>query len=351
MIATIAVLFAPAIILRDSAAGAEPAKLKVVTTLPDYASFARRIGGDRVTVQHIVKGDQDAHFIRPKPSFAAMVSDADVLIATGLDLELWLPSVVDKSGNRRVRSEEPGYVAVSQGMRLMEKPTSLSRAQGGVHIHGNPHLTCSPINMKVAARNIGAGLIKNDPEGKEIFEKNLKILLKEFDERLFGKELVRLLGGETLCKLAEKGKLEGFLAEHDYKGKPLSQNAGGWWKEMAPLRGVRIVTYHKNWVYFLRIFGIVEAGTVEPRPGIPPSPRHVAELVEMMKKEGIKIILSANYFSESKARGVAEKTGAEPVIVPLYVGGAEGVDDYFRLFEHWVKNLLAAARKTGLLKQ
>ncbi|MCK5406355.1 MAG: metal ABC transporter substrate-binding protein, partial [Candidatus Krumholzibacteria bacterium] len=178
-------------------------KLRVVTTLPDYKVITEFIGGERVVVEAIVEGNQDAHFIRPKPSFVSLVRDADVLISTGLDLELWLPTVVNKSGNTHVRSGEPGYVAAAQGMKLLEKPRVLSRSEGGVHIYGNPHINCSPINMKVAARNITIGLIKNDPEGREYYEANLDRLLDRIDRSLFGEELVEFIGGETLCKLAE----------------------------------------------------------------------------------------------------------------------------------------------------
>jgi len=318
-------------------------QLRVVATLPDYAFFAKVIGGERVSVAHIVRGDQDAHFIRPKPSFVDIVRRADLLIATGLDLELWLPTVIDRSGNLRVRSGQPGFVAASEGMRLLEKPKVISRIEGGVHIYGNPHVTCSPILMKIAARNIAYGLIKNDPDAKEFYLANLKKLHDEIDRRLFGEELVKLLGGRTLCALAEQGKLIPFLKKKTYKGKPLVERCGGWVKAMLPLYGTPIVTYHKNWVYFLRIFGLEEAGTVEPKPGIPPSPRHVAQLIRMMRERHIRIVLAANYFDQQKVRTVAEKTGAKAVIVPLYVGGAPGADDYFKLVDLWVDSLLRAA--------
>ena len=325
------------------------AGLRVVTTLPDYAAFVKAIAGDRASVEAIVRGDQDAHFIRPKPSFVSLVRRADLLISTGLDLELWLPTVVNKSGNRRVRSGQAGYVAAAQGMRLLEKPAVMSRSEGGVHIHGNPHLTNSPVNMKVAARNIATGLIKVDPAGKEHYEAGLQRLLDEIDRRLFGEELVELLGGKTLCAMAEKGTLVPFLEGKSYRGKPLVDSLGGWMKKMLPLRGKPIVTYHKNWIYFVTLFGLEEAGTIEPKPGIPPSPRHVTELVRLMRERRIRIILAANYFDEQKVRTVAERVGAEPVIVPLYVGGAAGVDGYFELVDCWIDRLLAAARKTGLL--
>jgi len=199
--------------------------------------------------------------------------------------------------------------------------------------------------MKVAARNIATALIKNDPSGKEIYLRNLKKLHQEIDERLFGAELVDMLGGDTLCSLAEQGELIPFLKEHQLKGKPLIEFLGGWMKKMAPIRGTPIVTYHKNWIYFLKIFGLEEAGTVEPKPGIPPSPKHVTNLINLMRERNIGIILAANYFDEQKIRTVASRTNAEAVIVPLYVGGAAGVDDYFKLVNYWIDELLKAAEK------
>ena len=331
-----------------AAAGARP-RLEIVTTLPDYGVFAKAIGGERVSVDTIVRGDQDAHFIRPKPSFVNMVRKADVLIATGLDLELWLPTVVNKSGNTKVRSGQRGYVAAAQGIRLLEKSTVISRGEGGVHIYGNPHVTCSPINMRMAARNIAVGLIKNDPDGKLLYEANLQEVLNELDRRIFGQELVELFGGETLCDLAEKGKLIPFLQKQRLGSRPVVDSLGGWMKQMLPLRGTPIVTYHKNWIYFLRVFGLEEAGTVEPKPGIPPSPKHVTGLLELMRAKDIRIILAANYFDEQKVRTIAERVGAKPVIVPIYVGGAPGLTDYFELVDHWVSSLIAAAHEKGVI--
>ena len=333
----------------NKAEAANKTTLQVVTTLPDYADLAKAIGGDRISVKAIVRGDQDAHFIRPKPSFSLAVRKADVLIATGMDLELWLQTVIDNSGNRKIRSGQSGYVSVSYGMGLLEKPKVISRAEGGLHIYGNPHVTCSPINMKVAAQNFANGLIKNDPQGKEIYLQNLSALHKKIHERLFGTKLVEILGGQTLCNLAEQGKLIGFLEEHKFEGKPLVENLGGWLKKMLGLRGLSIVSYHKNWIYFARLFGLEEAGYVEPKPGIPPSPKHVTNLVNMMRAKDIRIIFAANYFDEQKIRTVANRVDAEPVIVPLYVGGAPETDDYFQLVDCWIEGLLEAAKKKGIL--
>ena len=322
--------------------GAE-AKLQVVTTLPDYASLTKEIGGDRISVAHIVRGVQDPHHIRPKPSFVQMVRDADVIITTGLDLELWLPTVVNKSGNKRIRSGEIGYVAVAQGIELIEKPKVISQIEGDVHIFGNPHIMCGPIKARQVARNITTGLIKNDPEARDFYEANLKKFQAELDERLFGSRLVNLIGGDTLCNLAEQDKLMGFLEQNKYKGKPLTDRLGGWMGKMLPLRGMPIIVYHKNWSYLIKLFGLREIGTIETKPGIPPSPQHVTKLVAMMREQGIKIILAANYFDERKVMTVAQRTGAQSVVVPLFVGGAAGCEDYFALVDYWTERLLEAA--------
>lgn len=324
-------------------------RLHVVTTLSDYAELTRMIGGERVVVESIVHSVQDPHHIRPKPSFVQMVMEADVLIATGLDLEMWLPTVIDRSGNRHVRSGEIGHVAVAQGIELIEKPKVVSQIEGDVHVFGNPHITTSPINTKQVAWNIATGLIKNDPEGRAYYEANLKTILDELDRRLFGEELVKLLGGDTLCLMAEKGKLIEFLQENKLQGKPLIDKLGGWMGQMLPLRGTPVVVYHKDWSYLLHLFGLEEAGDVEPKPGIPPSPKHVATLIEMMRDRHIRIFIAANYFDQQQVRMIADRTGAEAVITPLFVGGAEGTEDYFKLVDHWVSSLVAAGQKTGLI--
>jgi len=346
-----AIILATLLVVTAVSAGrayGEP-ELRVVTTLPDYRTFVEIIGGDRVDVEAIVQGDQDAHFIRPKPSFVSLVRQADVLISTGLDLELWLPTVVDKSGNTRVRSGEPGYVAAAQGMKMRDKPKVMSRSEGGVHIYGNPHFTSDPINMKVVVRNITTGLITNDPAGKDFYITNRDQLLDKIDRRLFGDDLVEFIGGDTLCKLARKETLIPFLEEHELQGKPLIDHLGGWLGAMLPLRGTQIVTYHQNWVYFAHLYGLEITGTIEPKPGIPPSAKHVAELVEQMRARGVKILLAANYFDNQRIRTVAQHVDAAPVIVPLYVGGADGVDDYFSLVDYWLDSILTAAMEKGLL--
>jgi zinc/manganese transport system substrate-binding protein len=324
--------------------------LHVVTTLPDYAYVAREVGGDRITVEHIVQGIQDPHNIRPKPSFIQMIKRADMLVGTGLDLEMWLPTVIDKSGNRKVRSGEKGFVAVSEGIPLIEVPKVLSMIEGDVHTQGNPHLTCSPVNICQVARNIATGLIKNDPDGKAIYEKNMKEFEHKIHVHLFGEELVSLFGGHPLCRMAQQDKLIDFLERNKLQDEPLIEKLGGWMKKMLPMRGVEVVTFHKNWSYLMKILGLGVPMYIEPKPGIPPSAKHVNDLIAMMRERNIGILFCANYFDERKIRTIAERVGAEAIIVPLYVGGAEGLDDYVALMNFWTDRLLQAAQKKGLIE-
>ena len=313
------------------------ATVKVVTTLTDYAAIARDVGGDRVEVQAIVAGNADAHFIKPKPSYALMLRDADLFVSTGLDLELWAPVVVNKAGNRNIVDGAPGYVAAFHGIELMQIPISLDRSGGGVHVYGNPHIQTSPLNATIIARNIATGLCKVDPEGCESYKLNLAIFTDEIARRLYGQRLVEDLGTEALDPLARIGRLVPFLEEHDMLGE-----LGGWLGRSLPLHGRKIICYHKNWVYFTTLFGLSVVDYVEPKPGIPPTARHVAELIGRIEAEHIEVLLAANYFERRKPQLIAERTGIVPVVVPTSVGGEPGVVTYFDLVDIWLTRLLDA---------
>ncbi len=320
-------------------------KLLVVTTLPDYAWAAREIGGEYVDVHSIARGNQDAHFVRPRPSYTALLRKADLFVSTGLDLELWVPTLLDAAGNPRVLEGADGYVAAWPGIELLEVPTALSRSEGDVHIYGNPHIHTEPLNMISIARNILAGLEKIDPTRAEYYAEREGALEDRLHRRLFGDELVDLLGGETLARLAKGGKLWSFLEGKEYprgSGRTLAERLGGWLKEAEPLRGRKIIGYHKNWIYFGTRFGLEFVGYIEPKPGIPPTPRHVETMINLIRNQGIKVILSANYFDPAKPQVIADRTGALVVIVPLGSGGEAGIDGYEDLIDTWLSRLLAA---------
>jgi len=317
-------------------------KIQVVATLSTYGDIAKYIGGDRVEVHSIVKGNEDPHYVKPKPTYAVWLAKADLFIETGLDLELWAPALIDKSGNPRIRSGQPGYVAVADGVPMLEVPTVADRSEGDVHIYGNPHIHTSPLNAKIIAENITIGLINVDPEGETYYRANLNRFKQEIDERLFGKQLVQLLTGPVLTRLARNHQLVSFLEQKTFNGKPLIQLLGGWMKKMYPYRHRKLVAYHKNWAYFKDLFELEIIGYVEPKPGIPPSPRDVEELINRMRRERVRVILAANYFSERKVRDIARKVNGIPVIVPMGVDGAPGVTNYFALVDTWVNGLVRA---------
>jgi ABC-type Zn uptake system ZnuABC Zn-binding protein ZnuA len=320
-------------------------KINIVTTLSTYASIAQEIGGDKVETRYIVQGDQDAHFVRPKPSYAVLLSNADLFVSTGLDLELWAPTLVDMSKNDNIRSGQQGYVSASDGIKLLDKPSVLSRSEGGLHIYGNPHVTTNPLNLIIVAENITIGLEKIDPENSDYYRANLKNFQNKIDEKTFGNKLLKLMGGNLLTKLANNGTLIGFLKAKEYKGKKLIDYLGGWLKEALPFRNRKIVDYHKNWIYFKELFRLQVIGHVEPKPGIPPSPKHVEELVKKMKADKVKVIFAANYFDENKVRNICNKVGAIPVIVPMTVDGAPNTENVFKLIDLWISELNKAFKE------
>ncbi len=336
MVATTYLMMSAAPAVSD--AGAKT-RVVVVATLTDYAAIAREIGGDRVTVSSVAAGDEDPHFVRPKPSYAQRLARADLFLITGLDLELWAPSVVDKSMNRKIRDGQIGYVAVANGLTMQEIPAAIDRSQGGVHVYGNPHIHTSPLNAKQIATNIAIGLKKVDPASGDYYAARLKRFKQRIDERLFGKKLIDILGAKTLTRLALSGNLVSFLEGRKFRGHKLISHLDGWMKEMLPLRGEKIVTYHKNWIYFTELFGFEVVGEIEPKPSIPPSPRDVSRLIEDMARLKVKVVLAANYYDERKVKKICRSVGATPVIVPLSVEGIADVKDYFQLIDYWVAAL------------
>lgn len=334
-----AILSAALAAMCAAAPGVARAELRVVTTLPAYASIAQFVGGDRVVAQAISRGDEDAHFVKPKPSFALMLKRADLFVTTGLDLELWAPTLVDKSGNRGIRDGEPGFVSASAGVVMADVPEAISREGGDVHVYGNPHIHTSPINAKTIAANIATGLERVDPAGAAVYAANLARFQERIDASLYGEELVRLLGSEVLDPLARDGELIAFLESKQFEGRPLIDRLGGWLGQAMPFRQAKIVAYHGNWIYFTQLFGLDVVDFVERKPGIPPSAKHVFELLETIKSERVEVLLAANYFSRTQVETIAERSGCTAVIValsPMEVS-AEG---YFELVSNWIESLL-----------
>lgn len=334
------------LVLSGAALSAVPAAaqrpLRVVTSLPTYAAIARDIVGDRGTVTAIAHGAEEPHFVQPKPSFVPLIGGADLFVTTGLDLELWVPALLDKAGNPRVSEGGRGYVAAYPGIALLEVPEAVSRAQGDIHVYGNPHIHTDPINTIHIARNILAGLIRISPADSSAFTARERDFERRLLIALYGEELVQILTPGVLLDLAQSHAEWAFLQQNSYQGAPLATRLGGWAKRAAGLRGREMVCYHREWVYFSARFGLPCIEYVEPKPGIPPSPRHVQHIIELMRARRIPVIFSPNYFDRRRIREIADRTGARGVTVPAQTDGAPGVETYFDLVNVWINELTAA---------
>jgi zinc/manganese transport system substrate-binding protein len=324
------------------ALGLAAAPIRVVTTLTTYASITREIVGDRATVTSIAEGDEDPHFVQPRPSFVPALRDADLFVTTGMDLELWVPALLDRANNARVREGGVAYVPAFRGIRVMEIPTNLSRSQGDIHADGNPHIASDPINAIIIARNILAGLQRVDADNYAYYADREKDFELRILHATFGDDLVRILTPAALFDLANSDRLVSFLQTTQYQGQPLWGRLGGWMKQALPLRGRQMVCYHKEYSYFSRRFGVDCVEYIEPKPGIPPTPRHVQDVISLMRTQHIPVLLAANFYSHAQVREVAQRTGATAVVVPENTHGAPGVDTYFDLMNNWITQLAHA---------
>jgi len=322
--------------------------VKVVTTQTTYAAIAREILGERGSASSIGQGDEDPHFIQPRPSFVPELRDADVFVTTGMDLELWVPALLDRANNGNVREGGKGYVAAFQGIRVMEVPSNLSRSQGDIHVDGNPHIQGDPVNAIIIARNILAALLRVSPENAQFFTDRERDLEVRLLRATFGDDLVRILTPATLFSLANSDRLTDFLQRTNYQGQPLAARLGGWMRQLQPYSGRPMVCYHREYSYFSRRFNIGCAEYIEAKPGIPPTPRHVQDVIALMRDQHIQVLMAANFYDHNQINEVAQRTGATAVIVPENTDGAPNVHSYFDLMNAWVTGLAQAfASSTG----
>ncbi len=275
--------------------------IKVVTTTSDLKSITELIGGDKVSVSSIATGYQNPHFVDPKPSYIIGLSKADMFVTVGLDLEIgWSPQLLTSSRNTKIQKGAEGYVDASVGIGLLQVPTSANRAEGDIHIYGNPHYWLDPLNGKVIARNIANGLERVDPSNRSTYEANLQSFFKKLDE-----------------KMRE------------------------WQAKMAPFRGSKIIAYHNEWVYFETRFGLNVVDFMEPKPGIPPSPSQLVKVIKEIKADNIKVIISSPYFTTSSSDVVSKQTGAKELTLATSVGAFDSIKNYFDLFDYDIEKLTA----------
>jgi ABC-type Zn uptake system ZnuABC Zn-binding protein ZnuA len=297
----------------------------VVTSLTTYAAIAREIVGDRGEVSSIASGRENPHFVTPRPSLVLQLRHADMFVVTGLDLELWVPALQRRANNARIRPGSPGWVTAADGVALLDVPAAVSRAEGDVHVF--------------VGRNILAGLRRVSPENSAYYEGRYLAWRDRVIRALVGGELVELLGNDAVFQLAQDNRLLGFLESQEYQGRPLAERLGGWMKRAESFRGGHMVCYHKEWDYFSRAFGVSCDEYVEPKPGIPPTPQHVAKVISLMRTKGIRVLFSTNYFDRKQVESVAARTGATAVIVPSNTEGAADIHAYIELVDLWVREL------------
>lgn len=269
------------------------APLNVVTTDTNLADIARRVGGDRVRVESLIRGVDDPHQVEPRPSMVVKLASADVLARVGLDLDMFVDALLERCGNRKVQRGGPGYADCSRGVKLMEVPTTqLDPSMGDIHAYGNPHYLLDPMNGITAASNIGAALSRVDPAGAAEYRSRLDTFAREVRERV--------------------RRWEGMLASH---------------------RGTPIVVYHRTWVYFVTRFGLVEFAAIEPKPGVPPSPGYVQRLIGSMQGKHVPVVLCETFRSRRYPDMISSQTGARAVFVPIAVNATPEARDYLSLFD------------------
>jgi zinc/manganese transport system substrate-binding protein len=275
------------------------AQLRVVATTPDLAAVAREVGGDKVNVVALAKPTEDPHFVDAKPSFIVTLNRADALIEGGAELELgWLPPLLENSRNGKIAAGAAGHVVASEGIKLLEVPTSFDRSKGDIHSLGNPHYMIDPVNVKIVARNIASHFAAIDPKSAAVYNANLARFNSKVDS-----------------KQAE------------------------WQKELAPYRGARIVTYHRDFVYLAQRFGLDVVDELEPKPGIAPSPAHLAQVIGKMKANNAKVILVQPFQNRKTAETVARQTGATVIDAPQQPGAANNTGTWFDNMDNLVRSI------------
>ena len=279
-------------------------KVRVVTTIPDLKSLTEAVGGDLVDVESLTRGTQNFHEAEVRPSMMLKLRRADLLIENGLELDAWVDVAVQGANNGNIVRGAPGRIEIARNVPILEVPsTRVDRSMGDVHPLGNPHFSLDPGLAPIITENILQGLVRVAPQHRAAFEKNRQAFLARLDS-----EMAR------------------------------------WTKAMEPVKGAKIVVFHPDFIYFVTRFGLVQIGTVEDRPGIPPSPGHLVRLIEQMKQEKVKAVLVEPWNDKKLAERVAQEAGAKALVFASAVGAVKGADNYIAAIDYNIR-ILAEALK------
>lgn len=315
------------------------APLRVFATTTDLGDIVRQVGGERVSVVEMVGGREDAHFAEAKPSFIKELSQADLFVEVGLELEVgYVPLLLDNARNARVLPGGAGFVDASRAIVPLDVPGgAVDRSMGDVHAYGSPHYMLDPLRAFDVAKLVAARLADLRPEDAATFTARLEDFRQRLCTALVGAALAAKYDAFKLALLAEQGGLAAFL---DQQGD--RQALGGWLGAMLPLWGTRVVDDHAMWTYFARRFGLVIVDHLEPKPGIPPTTAHLKEVIDRMKADGVKAVLASPYYDPRHAAFVAAATGAKVLDLAHQVGGRDGTDNYIAMIDYDVRTTAAA---------
>lgn len=316
-----------------------PEPLKICATVPDLGELAKEIGGNKVSVTVFAKGGEDPHFLDAKPGLIKILSQADLLVEVGMELEVgWLPVLVKNARNGNVLPGARGHLDASAAITPLDVPTGpVDRSMGDVHSAGNPHYLLDPINGIRVAGLIRDKLKEFRPSDAPFFDERYASFRKRIGSALVGDLLSAKYDFEKLAVLFQYGKLGTFLKEQHEDGLLV-----GWFARMLPYYGVKAVGDHNLWTYFAARFGISVIGFLEPKPGVSPTTGHLGSLIASMQKEGVRIILKSPYFDPKPAEFVAQRTGARIVPMVHQAGAAKGTDDYISMVDYNVQQIVNA---------
>jgi zinc/manganese transport system substrate-binding protein len=280
-------------------------KIRVVATLTDLADLTRNVGGDLVEVRSLATGIEDTHGVPMKPSFVPLLNRADLVVLVGFDCEhAFLPALLEACKNPKLMPGKPGYVDCSKDIAPLDVPKSTDHSEGDVHPYGNPHYMLDPVLAESAVKAICKALVNVAPEHQAEFEKNRDAYLARLD-----------------AKIAE------------------------WKAALAPFRGAKFVSYHEHWPYFAERFGLKYFGTIELKPGIDPTSRHIEELVSTMKADHVPIVVREPQFPEKVPALIAKQTGATLIKLPIMPGGVPDTDTYIEEMDYIVHSFVDALKK------
>ena len=275
------------------------AVLNVLATVPEWGALAEELGGDKVKVYVATNALQDAHHVEAKPSLIARARNADLVIATGAELEVgWLPLVQKQAGNPKVQPGKPGYIEAAQFVPMLEKPARLDRADGDVHPGGNPHIQTDPRNIGRVAGPLSARLAELDPANAAWYQARYKAFAERWAAAI-----------------------------------------ANWEKQAAPLRGTPILVQHKAFTYLEDWLGLKEVAALEPKPGVEPTTAHLSEVLATLQRQPVKMVIRAAYQSDRASQWIAERARINAVVLPFTVGGSEAAKDLYGLFDDTIDRL------------